>query len=256
MAPEVLRGLGYDQACDWWSLGVINFEMLYGYPPFVSKSRHLTRQKILNWRQTLRFPPKPRVSKEAQDFISKLICEKEDRLGSASSASVSRPNSMIQGARRSGFAGGAGVQGTGGLQDGVEELMAHPWFRTVDWGNLRKMSPPFKPALSHPADTKHFEDDIDDEPLPAPGAAEGQNAAADQPRDPMLRDKAHGQHLLEMRKQLAFVVSANAHLMTDSDETDAFATSRATHSSLLNTSTPARNCKMKLLLLLLSGPRE
>ncbi|PWN53726.1 kinase-like protein [Violaceomyces palustris] len=206
MAPEVLRGLGYDQACDWWSLGVIVFEMLYGYPPFVSKSRHLTRQKILNWRQTLKFPPKPRVSREAQDFIQKLVCEREDRLGSTSTASVSRPNSVMNNARRSGFAAGGGQGGGGGsgLQDGVEELMSHPWFRGLDWNNLHRVKAPFRPALSHPADTKHFEDDIEDEPLPAPGAAEGQ-AQNDQPRDPMLRDKEHGGKLLEMRKQLAFV---------------------------------------------------
>lgn len=211
MAPEVLRGLGYDQSCDWWSLGVIVFEMLYGYPPFVSKSRHLTRQKILNWRQTLRFPPKPKVSREAQDFISKLICERDDRLGSQATASVSRPNSLLQGSRqqRSGFAGGAGNAEKPGLVDGVEELMAHPWFRGIDWTNLHQSKAPFVPALSHPADTKHFEDDIEDEPLPAPGAAEaaknGQPAPIEQARDPMLRDKAQGQHLLEMRKQLAFV---------------------------------------------------
>jgi serine/threonine protein kinase len=215
MAPEVLRGLGYDQSCDWWSLGVIVFEMLYGYPPFVSKSRHLTRQKILNWRQTLRFPPKPKISREAQDFISKLICEREDRLGSQATASVSRPNSLLQGSRqqRSGFAAGGGGGGgngeKGGLVDGVEELMAHPWFRGIDWSNLHQSKAPFVPALSHPADTKHFEDDIEDEPLPAPGAAEaaknGQPAPVEQARDPMLRDKAQGQHLLEMRKQLAFV---------------------------------------------------
>ncbi|PWN31209.1 kinase-like protein [Meira miltonrushii] len=210
MAPEVLRGLGYDQSCDWWSLGVIVFEMLYGYPPFVSKSRHLTRQKILNWRQTLRFPPKPKVSRDAQDFISKLICERDDRLGSQATASVSRPNSLLQGSRqqRSGFAAGGNPE-KAGLVDGVEELMAHPWFRGIDWANLHQSKAPFVPALSHPADTKHFEDDIDDEPLPAPGAAEaaknGQPAPVEQARDPMLRDKAHGQHLLEMRKQLAFV---------------------------------------------------
>ncbi|KAN0061854.1 hypothetical protein ACQY0O_005847 [Thecaphora frezii] len=206
MAPEVLRGLGYDQACDWWSLGVIVFEMLFGYPPFVSKSRHLTRQKILNWRQTLRFPPKPKVSREAEDFIKRLICEREDRLGSTSSASVSRPNSVLQSARRSGFAagpGGAGASASTGLQDGVDELMSHPWFRGIDWKGLHQAKAPYRPALSHAADTKHFEDDIEDEPLPAPGAAENPNA--DQPRDPMLRDKEQGQKLLEMRKQLAFV---------------------------------------------------
>lgn len=213
MAPEVLRGLGYDQSCDWWSLGVIVFEMLYGYPPFVSKSRHMTRQKILNWRQTLRFPPKPRVSREAQDFISRLVCEKDDRLGSTNLASVSRPNSVMQGARQqSGFAAGGNhtpAGGANGLVDGVDDLMSHPWFKGVDWSSLHRSHPPFRPNLSHPADTKHFEDDIDDEPLPAPGApppgADGAAAAAESARDPMLRDKDHGQRLLEMRKQLAFV---------------------------------------------------
>ncbi|SNX84477.1 related to CBK1 - Serine/threonine protein kinase involved in cell wall biosynthesis [Melanopsichium pennsylvanicum] len=207
MAPEVLRGLGYDQACDWWSLGVIVFEMLYGYPPFVSKSRHLTRQKILNWKQTLRFPPKPRISREGRDFISRLVCEKEDRLGSTASASVSRPNSYLQSARRSGFNNNQGQSGgngsANGLQDGVEELMSHPWFRGIDWNNLDRQRPPFRPALSHAGDTKHFEDDIEDATLPAPGAADNPNA--DQPRDPMLRDREQGQKLLEMRKQLAFV---------------------------------------------------
>ncbi|GAC93445.1 protein kinase [Pseudozyma hubeiensis SY62] len=203
MAPEVLRGLGYDQACDWWSLGVIVFEMLYGYPPFVSKSRHLTRQKILNWKQTLRFPPKPRISREGQDFIARLVCEREDRLGSTASASVSRPNSHMQNMRRSGFAN-QGQSGSGsGLQDGVEELMSHPWFRGIDWDNLHRTRPPFQPALSHAGDTKHFEDDIEDAPLAAPGAADNPNA--DQPRDPMLRDRQQGPKLLEMRKQLAFM---------------------------------------------------
>ncbi|UZJ54754.1 hypothetical protein CBS101457_004074 [Exobasidium rhododendri] len=216
MAPEVLRGLGYDQSCDWWSLGVIVFEMLYGYPPFVSKSRHLTRQKILNWKQTLRFPPKPRISREAQDFIASLICEKEDRLGSVSNASVSRPNSLLQGSRqKSGFvaasSSSAGKESgkLSGLADGVDDLMAHPWFRGIDWHTLHASKAPFRPSLSHPADTKHFEDDIEDEPLPAPGVAEaakeGHPLPVEQPRDPMLRDKAHGQHLLELRKQLAFV---------------------------------------------------
>lgn len=209
MAPEVLRGLGYDQSCDWWSLGVIVFEMLYGYPPFVSKSRHLTRQKILNWRQTLRFPPKPKVSREAQDFIARLVCEKDDRLGSTNAASVSRPNSLMQGARQqSGFAATNGV-GAGGLADGVDELMSHPWFKGIDWGELHRQRAPFKPDLAHPADTKHFEDDIEDAPLAAPGASPAENGGVAPPpdpaRDPMLRDKDHGPRLLEMRKQLAFV---------------------------------------------------
>lgn len=213
MAPEVLRGLGYDQSCDWWSLGVIVFEMLYGYPPFVSKSRHLTRQKILNWKQTLRFPPKPKISREAQDFITRLICEKDDRLGSTSHVSVSRPNSLLQGSRQpSGFAPASSFNGDSlksGLVDGVEDLMAHPWFRGIDWDRIHTATAPFTPALSHPADTKHFEDDIEAETLQSPAAAEaikdGKPIPLDPPRDPMLRDKKHGEQLLEVRKNLAFV---------------------------------------------------
>ena len=62
-APEVIRGQGYGFGCDWWSLGVISesasrmsltavYESLYGYPPFVSSSRHVTRQKMYVFRTT------------------------------------------------------------------------------------------------------------------------------------------------------------------------------------------------------------
>ncbi|KAJ3280277.1 hypothetical protein HK104_000776, partial [Borealophlyctis nickersoniae] len=81
IAPEVLLGTGYDKGCDWWSLGCIIFEMLYGFPPFCSKNRHQTKLKIVNWKQTLRFPNEPMVSREAQDLIGRLCCDKEDRLG-------------------------------------------------------------------------------------------------------------------------------------------------------------------------------
>ncbi|GAA5867355.1 hypothetical protein JCM1840_002105 [Sporobolomyces johnsonii] len=201
MAVEVLRGTGYSQSCDWWSLGVIMFEMLYGYPPFVSKSRQQTRQKILNWRHSLRFPPKPRVSREAQDLILSLICEKEDRLGSRSTG---RPNSVIE-QRRSGFFnvnGGAGAL-AGVANDGAEQIKAHPWFKGIDWSTLHLQTPPFKPQLSSETDTKYFEDDIDDNPLPAPEIAPGV-PAPDPTRDPMLRHAVQGAHLLEVRKELAF----------------------------------------------------
>lgn len=81
------------------------FEMLFGYPCFVAKTRHITRSKILNWRQNLKFPTKPRISWDAQDFIEKLVCEREDRLGSLAITSVSRPNSHVFSQRNSGFFG-------------------------------------------------------------------------------------------------------------------------------------------------------
>ncbi|KAH9858687.1 kinase-like protein [Lenzites betulinus] len=196
MSPEVIRGHGYTFSCDWWSLGVIMFECLYGFPPFVSNSRHVTRQKILNWKQSLRFPSRPRVTQEAVNLMEQLLCEPEDRLGSQASSSVSRPNSMIVQARRSGF---ITPQGTLGSVDGAHLIKTHPWFRGIDWENIHRYPAPYKPDLRSEDDTRHFDDDIPAEPL-----APANGAAADATRDPLLRDKVHGGEILEVRKALAF----------------------------------------------------
>ncbi|KAK3825446.1 MAG: kinase-like protein [Benniella sp.] len=200
MAPEVLRGTGYDRGCDWWSLGVIIFEMLYGYPPFISKSRHTTRLKIINWRQTLRFPAKPKVSREVQDLIEKLICEKESRLGRSPPIqhntnkrwSTVSPHLMQQQQQLLGQ--NLNNQGLGD----ASEIKNHPWFRGIDWDNLRSQQPPFRPALKDPADTRYFDEMVDDNPMPAP---EGEERVI---RDPLLGNKNEGRRLLDMRKKLAF----------------------------------------------------
>ncbi|ORY89478.1 kinase-like domain-containing protein, partial [Leucosporidium creatinivorum] len=198
MAADVLRGYGYDQSCDWWSLGVIMYEMLFGYPPFVSKSRQLTRQKIMTWKTSLRFPAKPRISREAQDLISSLICEREDRLGSrGTTAGASRPNSIVMNQRRSGFLAGTPAAPTSGVQaDG-----AHPWFKGIDFATIHLQTPPFVPDLASKDDTRYFEN-----PLPPPEIAPGV-PAPDSTRDPMLRNAEQGAALLEVRKGLAFQVS-------------------------------------------------
>ncbi|BGP02329.1 hypothetical protein NBRC10513v2_005977 [Rhodotorula toruloides] len=195
MAIEVVRGQGYDARADWWSLGVILYEMLYGFPPFVSKSRQETRAKIHNWRQALRFPSKPQVSREAQDLVRRLICEPEDRLGSRSTSA--RPNSILQN-QRSGFLGDSHLG-----KDGAEDIKAHPWFRGLDFSTLHLQTPPFRPQLSSPTDTKYFDDDIPPEPLPAPEIAPGV-PAPDSTRDPLLKHPVEGPRLLEVRKELAF----------------------------------------------------
>merc|ERR1719158_1298900 len=56
IAPEVFLQTGYDKTCDWWSLGVIMFEMLIGYPPFCSETPQETYRKVMNWKTTLEFP--------------------------------------------------------------------------------------------------------------------------------------------------------------------------------------------------------
>ncbi|KIJ67938.1 hypothetical protein HYDPIDRAFT_148062 [Hydnomerulius pinastri MD-312] len=197
MSPEVIRGNGYSFSCDWWSLGVIMFECLYGYPPFVSNSRHVTRQKILNWKQSLKFPSRPHVSHEGVNLMRQLLCEPEDRLGSQASASVFRPDSLAVQARRSGFV--VSPSRTNG--DGAEIIKAHPWFRGIDWDNIHRYPAPYRPELSNPEDTRHFDSDIPPEARPL---APANGVPADATKDPLLRDRVHGEEILNVRKALAF----------------------------------------------------
>ncbi|CAH9051209.1 unnamed protein product [Cuscuta epithymum] len=82
IAPEVLLKKGYGMECDWWSLGAIMYEMLVGYPPFYSDEPMSTCRKIVNWKSHLKFPEEAKLSPEAKDFISKLLCNVNHRLGS------------------------------------------------------------------------------------------------------------------------------------------------------------------------------
>ncbi|KAI9572151.1 kinase-like domain-containing protein [Boletus coccyginus] len=194
MSPEVIRGNGYSFSCDWWSLGVIMFECLYGRPPFTCNSRHVTRQKILNWRQSLKFPTRPHVSHEGTSLMKALLCEPEDRLGSQVSASVFRPDSRAIQARRSGF-----IIPTSRTTDGAEMIKAHPWFRGIEWDNIHRFPAPYRPELTDPEDTRHFDSDIPPEPL-APANGVPANAT----KDPLLRNEVHGEEILNVRKALAF----------------------------------------------------
>jgi protein-serine/threonine kinase len=69
IAPEIFLQKGYNEACDFWSLGAIAFECLVGYPPFCSESTHETYQKIMQWQHYLAFPDDVHLSQEAEDFI-------------------------------------------------------------------------------------------------------------------------------------------------------------------------------------------
>ena len=123
VAPEVLNKKGYGPEIDWWSVGVIFFEMLIGYAPFCSKHTHEVCQKVLNWKQFLKIPSKKKVSKEAEDLIFKLINNANVRLGIG----------------------------------GAEEIKSHPFFKGVDWDNIRNTKAPFIPKLENDYDTSYFE---------------------------------------------------------------------------------------------------
>jgi serine/threonine kinase 38 len=122
---EVLLKRGYNKECDYWSLGVVLFEMLVGYPPFYAEDALKTCRKILNWKETLKFPPEANISWAAKNLISSLLCDAEYRLG----------------AKR-----------------GLEDFRSHPFFEGVDWDNLHAVTPPFVPELQGPTDVRYFED--------------------------------------------------------------------------------------------------
>ncbi|KAI8430499.1 hypothetical protein MSG28_000754 [Choristoneura fumiferana] len=80
IAPEVFLQTGYGPQADWWSLGVIMYEMLIGYPPFCSESPQETYRKVMSWRESLTFPPEIPISEEARETIMRFCSEPDRRL--------------------------------------------------------------------------------------------------------------------------------------------------------------------------------
>nr|XP_031321574.1 serine/threonine-protein kinase LATS2 isoform X1 [Camelus dromedarius]XP_031321575.1 serine/threonine-protein kinase LATS2 isoform X1 [Camelus dromedarius] len=129
IAPEVLLRKGYTQLCDWWSVGVILFEMLVGQPPFLAPTPTETQLKVVNWESTLHIPAQAELSPEARDLIAKLCCSAEHRLG----------------------------------RNGAADLKAHPFLGAVDFSSdIRRQPAPYVPKISHPMDTSNF-DPVDEE---------------------------------------------------------------------------------------------
>lgn len=81
IAPEVFGQQGYTETVDWWSVGVILYEMLVGYTPFYSEDPPTTCKKILQWRKHLVIPEEVLLSKPAEDILRRLLTDAKDRLG-------------------------------------------------------------------------------------------------------------------------------------------------------------------------------
>ncbi|KAJ3116351.1 hypothetical protein HDU96_009814 [Phlyctochytrium bullatum] len=200
MAPEVLTGTGYNKACDWWSLGVILFEMLFGYPPFCGKNRQETKLKIINWKKTLRFPPEPAVSAEAKDLILRLLTDKDHRLGTSPIGKIRADGTPIDPHADPPEEEPKHLTSASKLlrRGDADDLKRHPWFADMDWRALELglVDPPFRPALRDFADTSCF-DEVDEGQVAAVwGLADGGSGR------PVLGKEE--MEVLEMRKKLAF----------------------------------------------------
>ncbi|XP_027722491.1 ribosomal protein S6 kinase alpha-3 isoform X4 [Vombatus ursinus] len=144
MAPEVVNRRGHTQSADWWSFGVLMFEMLTGTLPFQGKDRKETMTMIL--KAKLGMPQF--LSPEAQSLLRMLFKRNPaNRLGAG--------------------------------PDGVEEIKRHSFFSTIDWNKLyrREILPPFKPATGRPEDTFYFDPEFTAKtPKDSPGIPPSANA--------------------------------------------------------------------------------
>ena len=78
LAPEIIQSKGHNKAVDWWSLGVLIFEMLAGYPPFYDESPLVTYEKILSGQ--FDFPS--HVETAEKDLVRRLlVVDRTKRLG-------------------------------------------------------------------------------------------------------------------------------------------------------------------------------
>lgn len=115
LAPEVVSSKGYNKSVDWWSLGILIFEMLCGFTPFWDSGSPLKiYENILRGR--VKYPPY--IHPDAQDLLGKLIThDLTKRLGN--------------------------------LHGGSKDVMQHPWFAEVTWERLSKkdIDAPYVPPV-------------------------------------------------------------------------------------------------------------
>ncbi|KAK9390581.1 kinase-like domain-containing protein [Lipomyces mesembrius] len=128
LAPELLLGQGYTKTVDWWTLGVLLYEMLTGLPPFYDENTNEMYRKILQ--DPLRFPDD--MDKDAKSLLTGLLNrDPKQRLGA----------------------------------NGPAEIKDHKFFAEIDWKKLlgKKYPPPFKPSVASATDTSNFDKEFTSE---------------------------------------------------------------------------------------------
>lgn len=125
LAPEFFDDRGYNKEIDWWSLGVLIYEMISGVAPFNSKNKEQLFEQIKKAR--VEYPSD--ISDEARDLMSKLfVVNPSQRLGA----------------------------------NGAEEIMKHSFYNDIDWDMLieKRIKPPFMPRLQTSLDTRYIHNEF------------------------------------------------------------------------------------------------
>ena len=133
LAPEVIAQTGHDKNADWWSFGILLYEMLCGLPPFYVEN--LDKMYEMIQKNEVKFPKRINLSEEAKDIIKKLL-EKN-------------PKKRL------------------GAKKGIQEIKAHPFFANVNFDAIlnKKEKPPFVPELNDKNDLQYFDSEFTSEDI-------------------------------------------------------------------------------------------
>jgi len=119
IAPEVIKGSGQSSAVDWWTFGILVYEMAYGFTPFKGDTQHATFSNICAT-DKINIPDKPDLSSAFKKMIRGLLHRE--------------PNKRL------------------GSKAGAAELKKCEFLQDVKWDNIRKMTPPYLPPRQDPMD--------------------------------------------------------------------------------------------------------
>ena len=131
MKKQIITLEGHNKNVDWWSFGILLFEMLCGLPPFYVENLDKMYEMIKN--SPVKFPKRIKLSDDAKDVIIKLLEKNpKKRLGS---------------------------------QKGIEEIKTHPFFATIDFDLIeqKKIPAPFIPDLANDTDVQYFDEEFTNE---------------------------------------------------------------------------------------------
>ncbi|CAG8579485.1 10890_t:CDS:2 [Paraglomus occultum] len=122
LAPESILGMEKNDMVDWWALGVICYEFLYGIPPFHAETPEKVFENILS--RKIEWYDDVEISWQARDFIERLLCmNAEDRLGA----------------------------------NGANEVKSHPFFKGINWETILNEPADFVPQPKDMEDTDYFD---------------------------------------------------------------------------------------------------
>ncbi|XP_064247650.1 LOW QUALITY PROTEIN: serine/threonine-protein kinase Sgk2 [Passer domesticus] len=150
LAPEVLKKQPYDRTVDWWCLGAVLYEMLFGLPPFYSRDVSQMYDNILH--KPLQIQGTKTVA--ACDILQGLLHKDQKRRL--------------------------------GAKTDFLEIKSHVFFSPINWDDLyhKRITPPFNPNVAGPADLRHFDPEFTQEAISAsitrtPDLAASSSSASD-----------------------------------------------------------------------------